>query len=317
MVKSEVLHDLFSTGLEKFLSVYPINSLYAPIHYLLNISGKRIRPLLALSVCEAEGSTIEKAMPVAVAVELFHNFTLMHDDIMDRAPLRRGQSTVHKKFGENAAILSGDAMFALALTSLENTPQGSLREVLKIFNRTARQVCEGQQSDMEFEKQEEVTIDDYLEMIRLKTSVLLAASCALGAISAGATPDRVDLWYRYGEKMGLAFQIQDDILDTFGDELKTGKKVGGDIAAEKKTFIWLYTQQKGALPPHFLTQLHGQKKIEKVRDAMRRVGADVAAQKKMNVYAEEAISALSELDLEPEKRMFFSGLVSSVMKRSS
>ncbi|MGY8888563.1 MAG: polyprenyl synthetase family protein, partial [Flavobacteriales bacterium] len=232
-------------------------------------------------------------------------------------PLRRGQSTVHKKFGENAAILSGDAMFALAFTSLEKSPQGSLREVLKVFNRTARQVCEGQQSDMEFEEQEEVTIDDYLEMIRLKTSVLLAASCALGAISAGATPDRVDLWYRYGEKMGLAFQIQDDILDTFGNALKTGKKVGGDITAEKKTFIWLYTQQKGALSPHFLKQLHGQEKIEKVRDAMRESGADVAAQKKMNVYAEEAISALSELDLDPEKRMFFADLVSSVMKRSS
>jgi len=317
MVKSEALHDFFSAGLEKFLSDYPTDNLYAPIHYLLNISGKRIRPLLALSVCEAEGSSLDKAMPVAVAVELFHNFTLMHDDIMDCAPLRRGQSTVHEKFGENAAILSGDAMFSLAFTSLGNSPQGSLREAFKIFNKTARQVCEGQQSDMDFEEQEAVAIDDYLEMIRLKTSVLLAAACALGAISAGATPERVELWYRYGEKMGLAFQIQDDILDTFGNALKTGKKVGGDIAAEKKTFIWLYTQQKGALSPDFLSQLHGQEKIDKVREAMQEVGADVAAQKKMNVYAEEAISALSALGLDSEKRMFFAGLVSSVMKRSS
>jgi geranylgeranyl diphosphate synthase type II len=317
MVKSEALHDLFSSGLDKFLLDYPTNSLYAPIHYLLNISGKRIRPLLALSVCEAEGSTIEKAMPVAVAVELFHNFTLMHDDIMDRAPLRRGQATVHKKFGENSAILSGDAMFALAFTSLEKAPQGSLLEVLKVFNRTAREVCEGQKLDMDFEEQQEVTIEEYLEMIRLKTSVLLASSCALGAISAGADSDRVDLWYKYGEMMGLAFQIQDDILDTFGNELKTGKKVGGDIDAEKKTFIWLYTKQKGAIPNSLLTGLNGKDKIAKVRAAMLEVGADVAAQKKMNLYAEEAISALSKLGLDAEKMMWFKGLVSSVIMRSS
>ncbi|HIG58274.1 MAG TPA: polyprenyl synthetase family protein [Flavobacteriales bacterium] len=317
MLKSDALHDRFSSGLDEFLASYPKDGLYAPIHYLLKIRGKRIRPILALSVCEAEGSTLEEAIPAAVAVELFHNFTLMHDDIMDRAPLRRGQATVHEKFSEDAAILSGDAMFSLALTSLEKAPKNSLIEMLKIFNRTARQVCEGQQLDMEFEEREDVSIDDYLEMIRLKTSVLLACSCAMGAISAGASPDRVELWYRFGEQVGLAFQIQDDLLDTFGNELNTGKKVGGDIVAEKKTFIWLYTKQKGGITSNLLTKLDGPEKIVKVRAAMLEVGAEMAAQKKMNSYADEAISALSKLGLDSKKSLWFEELVSSVTKRTS
>jgi len=316
MTKSDALHDRFSSGLDEFLSSYPKDGLYAPIHYLLKIRGKRIRPILALSVCEAEGSTLEQAIPAAVAVELFHNFTLMHDDIMDRASLRRGQATVHEKFGEDAAILSGDAMFSLALTSLEKVPKNSLIKVLKIFNRTALQVCEGQQLDLEFEDREDVSIDDYLEMIRLKTSVLLACSCAMGAISAGVSPDRVELWYRFGEQVGLAFQIQDDLLDTFGNELNTGKKVGGDIVAEKKTFIWLYTKQKGAITSN-LSKLNGTEKILKVSAAMNEVGAEMAAQKKMSSYSDEAISALSKLGLDSEKRLWFEELVSSVTKRIS
>ena len=316
MTKSDALHDRFSSGLDEFLASYPKDGLYAPIHYLLKIRGKRIRPILALSVCEAEVSTLEEAIPAAVAVELFHNFTLMHDDIMDRAPLRRGQATVHEKFGEDAAILSGDAMFSLALTSLEKVPKNSLIKVLKVFNRTALQVCEGQQLDLEFEEREDVSIDDYLEMIRLKTSVLLACSCAMGAISAGVSPDRVELWFRFGEQVGLAFQIQDDLLDTFGNELNTGKKVGGDIVAEKKTFIWLYTKQKGAITSN-LSKLNGPEKILKVSAAMIEVGAEMAAQKKMNSYADEAISALSKLGLDSEKRLWFEELVSSVTKRIS
>ena len=286
------MKDKFSDGLKAFLANFPSEGLYAPVHYLLKIHGKRIRPILALSVCEAEGAPLEKAMPAAIAVELFHNFTLMHDDIMDGAPLRRGRSTVHEVYGENSAILSGDAMFTLASISLEDVESDVLLDILKVYNRTSREVCEGQQLDMEFESQGDVTIDNYLEMIRLKTSVLLACSCAMGAISAGASKERVELWYRFGEQTGLAFQIQDDLLDTFGDASITGKKVGGEILFLKKktflypiavlrkpleTFLWLYTQSKGMIPENISPCLESADKITLISTAMIDSGADIAA----------------------------------------
>jgi len=311
------LYEKFNAGLNKFLSEFPSDGLYAPIHYLLNIHGKRIRPLLALSVCEAEGSSIEKAMPAAIAVELFHNFTLMHDDIMDKAPLRRGQLTVHKVYGEDAAILSGDAMFALASISLEDVNESDLLEILKIYNRTSREVCEGQQLDMEYEKMNDVTIDHYLEMIRLKTSVLLACSCAMGAISAGASKERVELWYKFGEQTGLAFQIQDDLLDTFGDSEIMGKKVGGDILSEKKTFIWLYTKAQGMMPENLSSCEESAEKVSLLKSAMIESGADIAARKKMMVYSENARTALSQLDLSSDHLKTFENLLSSVTERTS
>ena len=311
------LYEKFSAGLKTFLSVFPSDGLYAPIHYLLDIHGKRIRPLLALSVCEAEGSSIEKAMPAAIAVELFHNFTLMHDDIMDKAPLRRGQLTVHKVYGEDAAILSGDAMFTLASISLQDVDASALLEILKIYNRTSREVCEGQQLDMEYEKMNDVTIEHYLEMIRLKTSVLLACSCAMGAISAGASKERVELWYKFGEQTGLAFQIKDDLLDTFGDSEITGKKVGGDILSEKKTFIWLYTKAKGMLPENLSSCLESADKIALVSSAMISSGADIEAHKTMMVYTGNARAALTQLDLCSDHLKTFENLLSSVTERSS
>ena len=311
------LYEKFSAGLKKFLSVFPSDGLYAPIHYLLNIHGKRIRPLLALSVCEAEGSSIEKAMPAAIAVELFHNFTLMHDDIMDNAPLRRGQLTVHKVYGEAAAILSGDAMFTLASMSLQDVNESALLEILKIYNRTSREVCEGQQLDMEYENMNDVTTEHYLEMIRLKTSVLLACSCAMGAISAGASKERVELWYKFGEQTGLAFQIQDDLLDTFGDSEITGKKIGGDILSEKKTFIWLYTKAKGMLPENLSSCLESADKIALVSSAMISSGADIEAHKTMMVYTGNARAALTQLDLSSDHLKTFENLLSSVTERSS
>ena len=311
------LYEKFSAGLKTFLSVFPSDGLYAPIHYLLDIHGKRIRPLLALSVCEAEGSSIEKAMPAAIAVELFHNFTLMHDDIMDKAPLRRGQLTVHKVYGEDAAILSGDAMFTLASISLQDVDASALLEILKIYNRTSREVCEGQQLDMEYEKMNDVTTEHYLEMIRLKTSVLLACSCAMGAISAGASKERVELWYKFGVQTGLAFQIKDDLLDTFGDSEITGKKVGGDILSEKKTFIWLYTKAKGMLPENLSSSLESADKISLVSSAMIESGADIAARKTMMVYTDNARTALSQLDLSSDHLKTFENLLSSVTERTS
>ena len=184
--------DALEASMKDFLSAYPAGAadeLYGPIHYLLSLGGKRIRPVLALAACEAEGGALDAAMPAAMAVELFHNFTLMHDDIMDEAPLRRGRPTVHTKWSENAAILSGDVMYTLALTALEGTPSDALADVLRMFNVTSKEVCEGQQSDMAFETRDNVTVDEYVNMIRLKTSVLLAASAAMGARAAGASPE--------------------------------------------------------------------------------------------------------------------------------
>ena len=320
--------DAFEASMKDFLSAYPAGAadeLYDPIHYLLSLGGKRIRPVLALAACEAEGRALDAAMPAAMAVELFHNFTLMHDDIMDEAPLRRGRPTVHTKWSENAAILSGDVMYTLALTALEGTPSDALADVLRMFNVTSKEVCEGQQSDMAFETRDNVTVDEYVNMIRLKTSVLLAASAAMGARAAGASSERVEAWYRYGVNVGLAFQIQDDFLDTFGESGTTGKQVGGDILSDKKTLLWLTTEAneegRKALAPW--VGVHpasgsdqGEAKITAVRAAMVAAGANVEAQRRMAQHVDEAVSALRTLNLSPETSGWFEGLAQHVVSRS-
>lgn len=320
--------DALEASMNDFLKAYPAGSadgLYDPIHYLLSLGGKRIRPVLALAACEAEGGTLDAAMPAAMAVELFHNFTLMHDDIMDEAPLRRGRPTVHTKWSENAAILSGDVMYTLALTALEGTPSEALADVLRMFNVTSKEVCEGQQSDMAFETRDNVTVDEYVNMIRLKTSVLLAASAAMGARAAGASQERVEAWYRYGVNVGLAFQIQDDFLDTFGESGATGKQVGGDILSDKKTLLWLTTEANeegrkaleawtGVNPASGTAQ--GEAKIAAVRAAMVAAGADAEAQRRMAKHVEEASSALRTLNLSPETSGWFEGLAQHVVSRS-
>ena len=320
--------DALETSLAAFLGAYPAGTadgLYDPIHYLLSLGGKRIRPVLALAACEAEGGELSMAMPSAMAVELFHNFTLMHDDIMDEAPLRRGRPTVHTKWSENAAILSGDVMYTLALTALEDTPGDALKDVLRMFNTTSKEVCEGQQSDMAFESRDDVTVEAYVEMIRLKTSVLLAASAAMGARAAGASAERVDAWYRYGVNVGLAFQIQDDFLDTFGESGATGKQVGGDILSDKKTLLWLTTMADATSRDVLSSWVgvhptsgseRGHQKIQAVRDAMLAAGADEEAQRRMAHHVEAAKAALDELALSPETASWFEGLAQHVVSRS-
>ena len=319
--------DALEASMKDFLGAYPAGAadeLYDPIHYLLSLGGKRIRPVLALAACEAEGGALDAAMPAAMAVELFHNFTLMHDDIMDEAPLRRGRPTVHTKWSDNAAILSGDVMYTLALTALEGTPSDALADVLRMFNVTSKEVCEGQQSDMAFETRDNVTLDEYVNMIRLKTSVLLAASAAMGARAAGATSERVEAWYRYGVNVGLAFQIQDDFLDTFGESGATGKQVGGDILSGKKTLLWLTTEAneegRKALAPW--VGVHpasgsdqGEAKITAVRAAMVAAGADAEAQRRMAQHVDEAVAALRTLNLVPETSAWFEGLAQHVVSR--
>ena len=215
------------------------SELYDPVAYTLNLGGKRIRPLLVLLGCDLFHGNIEKAIPAAIAIELFHNFTLLHDDIMDHAPMRRGKETVYKKWNTNVAILSGDTMFALACGFLSQVDPDILPLALSEFTNTARSVCEGQQYDMNFETQNVVKIIDYLEMIRLKTAVLIGCSLKLGAILAKAPATETDRIYSFGENIGLAFQLQDDLLDVFGDEKKFGKEIGGDILSGKKTFLLL------------------------------------------------------------------------------
>ncbi|HEY9113915.1 MAG TPA: polyprenyl synthetase family protein [Bacteroidales bacterium] len=215
------------------------SELYAPINYTLTLGGKRIRPILTLMACEMYCGDYERALPQSIAIELFHNFTLIHDDIMDNAPIRRGKKTVYKKWDPNIAILSGDTLFALAYHYAQQADKEILPEILGIFNKTAIEVCEGQQYDLNFEKENKVTVEDYIEMIRLKTAVLFAASLKIGSIIGGASIDEAQNLYDFGLNIGLGFQLQDDLLDTFGDESVFGKKTGGDILTNKKTYLFL------------------------------------------------------------------------------
>jgi geranylgeranyl diphosphate synthase type II len=215
-------------------------SLYEPNRYFLQLGGKRIRPVLCLMGNELFDDISKDAWQVATAIELFHNFTLIHDDIMDRAPLRRGMPTVHDKFGASTALLAGDVMLVAAYDHLNKISGKYVFSIIQLFNKTAREVCEGQQLDMDFEKAADVNFDDYQHMISLKTSVLLAASLKMGSILGGAGERNQNLLYEFGRKLGLAFQVQDDYLDAFGDPEKFGKQIGGDIQANKKTFLMIH-----------------------------------------------------------------------------
>lgn len=233
---------------EEFLSyldskewVQEPKNLYEPVDYILKLGGKRIRPVLTLMAADIFGADYTKALPAALAVEVFHNFTLVHDDIMDDAPLRRGKATVHEKWDINRAILSGDAMLILAYKYFENYKPEVFQKLAKLFSKTALEVCDGQQLDVDFETRKKVTIDEYLNMICLKTSVLVAAALKMGAIVAESNDKNADLIYDFGLNLGLAFQLQDDYLDTFGDPETFGKQIGGDIMENKKTFLYLKT----------------------------------------------------------------------------
>ena len=210
------------------------------------MGGKRIRPILCLMGNELFDTINPDAYTVATAIELFHNFTLIHDDIMDKAPLRRGMQTVHEKYGEPTALLSGDVMLVVAYDYLNKIKSNHIHKIIQLFNKTAKQVCEGQQLDMDFEKQETVHLSDYLKMIELKTSVLLAASLQLGAILGGAQEGNQRHLYEFGKNLGMAFQVQDDYLDAFGDPEKFGKQVGGDIMSNKKTFLMIHAMEAGS-----------------------------------------------------------------------
>lgn len=286
-------------------------SLYDPSEYFLGLGGKRIRPVLCLMGNELFEDISTDAFHVASAVELFHNFTLIHDDIMDQAPLRRGKPTVHALYGEPTALLSGDVMLVVAYEEL-NKISHHTREIMALFNRTAKEVCEGQQLDMDFEKMEDISLNQYLNMISLKTSVLLAASLQMGAILGGAGEGNQHELYEFGRKLGIAFQVQDDYLDAFGDPEKFGKQVGGDILANKKTFLMIHAletaseEQRKSL--RGLMQDNPPDKVDRVLDIFRACGIEQWAMELKDQYLNAAFDHLEEIAVlskrkEPLKRL--------------
>lgn len=275
------------------------SSLYEPNAYFLTLGGKRIRPVMCLMGNELFGEIESDSYKVATAIELFHNFTLIHDDIMDAAPLRRGMETVHKKYGDNTAILSGDVMLLRCYDYINQIKTEHLKQILYLFNRTAREVCEGQQYDMDFEKQETVKLDEYIHMINLKTSVLLAASLEMGAVIGGASEGNRKHLYEFGRNLGIAFQIQDDYLDAFGDPQKFGKDVGGDIRQNKKTFLLLHAlevangeQQKEIRE---LLATNPSDKVEKMLAIFRACNVDEWANALKEKYVQVAMKHLDDI----------------------
>jgi len=294
-------------------------SLYSPNEYFLGLGGKRIRPVICLMGNELVDEINPDAWHVATAIELFHNFTLIHDDIMDQAPLRRGFETVHKKFGENTALLAGDVMLVKAYEYLGKIDPAVIHPILHLFNSTAREVCEGQQLDMDFEKQEEVSFEDYLKMIELKTSVLLAASLKMGAVLGGAGQRNQDLLYQFGKKLGIAFQVQDDYLDAFGEPEKFGKQVGGDILSNKKTFLLIHALEVAdATQKQQLKNLlasNDADKVEKIVAIFKACKVDEWALQLKNKYLDEAFAHLEDVAVLSKRKQPLKALAQFLVHR--
>ncbi len=297
--------------------------LYDPIKYILSLGGKRLRPVLTLMVCDFFGTDFKKAIHAALAVELFHNFSLIHDDIMDNAPLRRGQKTVHEKWDVNTAILSGDAMLILAYRFFENYEPQMFQELARLFSETALQVCEGQQHDMDFETRDDVTLVEYIKMIDHKTAVLLGAAMKMGAIVAEVSESDKDKIYQFGRNLGIAFQLQDDYLDVFGNPETFGKQVGGDIIANKKTFLYLMAIGQGSsVQAEELEHLFSinpkdpTDKISTVREIFLTSGAAEATRDEIEKYSNHAFSLLEIINISEEKREMLREFGNSLMQRN-
>jgi len=281
-------------------------NLYDPLRYFLQLGGKRMRPMLSLMACKLAGSPMENALPAALAVEYFHNFSLIHDDIMDAAPLRRGQSTVHEKWNANIAILSGDVLLVKAYQHLASYDAATFQLLFKVFNQTAVEVCEGQQMDMDFETMSDVSEEQYLEMIRLKTSVLLGCALQMGGIVGGVSSSDAASLYAFGEQLGLAFQIQDDILDLFGESAQVGKQVGGDVLANKKTLLSISARNAANESELKVLQeiektLDPQIKVEQTQKLYTELGARSYCEAKMEFHHHQALNSLENMELSNSK----------------
>jgi len=300
MKQLQGLQDMFEKALEELELPSEPKFLYEPIRYTLSNGGKRMRPLLVLIGCRIFNRSIEEAIHPAIGIELFHNFTLLHDDIMDNAPLRRGMKTVHEKWNNHVAILSGDATFIKAYQELMKTRLDVLPDILTEFNKTALEICEGQQMDMDFETTQKVSIDNYLKMISLKTAVLLAASLKIGATIGGAKNNQARLLYDFGLNAGIAFQLQDDILDVYGESQKVGKQKGGDIISSKKTFLLLKALElaKGQDADSLQKWLASDSELEKVKavtEIYDKLGIRKLAEDRMWEYYNKGISTLNQV----------------------
>jgi len=285
------------------------SELYEPIEYVMNLGGKRMRPALCLLACDFFGGDINKAIDPALGIEIFHNFTLLHDDIMDQAPLRRGKPSVHLKWNPNIAILSGDTMMAISYDYIMKAPEKMRMEVINVFNKTAIEVCEGQQYDMNFENLSDVTIPDYINMIRLKTAVLLAGSLKIGALIGGAKPEDAEKLFGFGENIGIAFQLKDDLLDVFSDKEKFGKVSGGDILANKKTFLYLKAFELAdgkifeSLWYYFNKEFEsGTEKIKGVKNIYNSLEINNHTEKEIEKYYQAGLKYLDEIDIEEERK---------------
>lgn len=303
---------------------YPANpnGLYEPIAYTMDLGGKRLRPALALMACEAMGGEAKLALKAAVGLELFHNFTLLHDDVMDNADVRRGKPTVHRRWNDNTAILSGDAMLTMSCQYVAQVDSEILPAVMNLFNKTAMEIYEGQQLDMDFEVLNNVSVDEYIEMIRLKTSVLLGCACKMGAIIAGASDENAQALYNVGLYLGLAFQLQDDVLDVWGDEATFGKAIGGDIMNNKKTFLLVGAMHKaqGDDATELRRWLNDDyairdEKVPAVTALYERLGMREAADEAIKRYNDMALDALDEVELSNEARHAFIEVIERLVAR--
>lgn len=306
---------------EKFRTSEPRN-LYDPMVYILGLGGKRVRPVLVLMAADIFGTGHRKALDAALAIEVFHNFSLVHDDIMDDAPLRRGKRTVHEQWNVNTGILSGDAMLIKAYQLFENYEDEIFRELAKLFSRTAIEVCEGQQYDVDFENRDEVSIENYLKMIEYKTAVLVAASLQMGAIVARTSLENQKRVYEFGRLLGIAFQLQDDFLDVFGDPSTFGKQVGGDIIENKKTFLYLTTlRELGTNEALQLEHLYSinpsdtRGKVESVRNIFKSSGAAELTRREIEKYTRKAFEVLETLEIEQEKKSLLRKYGENLMER--
>jgi geranylgeranyl diphosphate synthase type II len=297
-------------------------NLYQPIDYIMKLNGKRIRPLLVLLATDAYNHSLEDALSAALSVEIFHNFSLVHDDIMDNAPLRRGNITVHEKWDTNIAILSGDAMLILAIQKLEYYKGKTFEQLIKLLCNTALQVCEGQQMDVDFETMQNVSIEKYIEMICKKTAVLVAAALQMGAIVAQENTEEQENIYNFGKNLGIAFQLQDDYLDAFGNPETFGKKVGGDILENKKTFLFIKAIElanenlKDRLLKLYVTKEENDEKITHVKAIFQESGAADATLKAIEHYTNQALHSLNSLNINTDKKELLIDFANYLMTRN-
>ena len=316
------LFELFTSNINEAEYGENPKELYEPINYMMQLGGKRLRPILSLLACNLFSQNVEKALHAAHAIEVFHNFTLVHDDIMDNAPLRRGKETVYKKWNMPIAILSGDLMMIKATQLLCKTEFADIKELLEVFNKTAIEVCEGQQIDMNFETQKNVSHEEYLEMIKLKTAVLLGCSLQIGALIGGASKADAQHLYDFGINIGLAFQIQDDILDSFGDGSITGKQVGGDIVSNKKTLLLIELLETVHKDDKILLEKamgneHQEKKISEIISLYNKYMIQQFAESKKQMYLDLAFKHLKEVNVDEQNKSVITNTAQELMNRVS